>query len=70
MREVVIVSAARTPIGSFGGTLKGVPAVELGAVAAKEAIRECSSGWTWAKRSKTNINCRRNPTRGSFHDNQ
>lgn len=39
MREVVIVSAARTPIGSFGGTLKGVPAVELGAVAAKEAIK-------------------------------
>ncbi|MGI6732109.1 MAG: acetyl-CoA C-acetyltransferase [Anaerovoracaceae bacterium] len=39
MREVVIVSAARTPIGSFGGSLKGVPAVELGAVAAKEAIK-------------------------------
>lgn len=39
MREVVIVSAARTPIGSFGGTIKDVSAVTLGAVAAKEAIK-------------------------------
>lgn len=38
MREVVIASAARTPIGSYGGTLKGVPAVELGAIAVKGAI--------------------------------
>jgi len=39
MREVVIVSAARTPIGSFGGVLKGTKAVTLGAVAVKEAIK-------------------------------
>lgn len=39
MREVVIVSAVRTPIGSFGGTLKDLAAVTLGAVAAKEAIK-------------------------------
>ena len=39
MREVVIVSAARTPIGSFGGSLAGVSAVELGTIAAKEAIK-------------------------------
>lgn len=39
MREAVIVSAARTPIGSYGGTLKGTPAVTLGAVAVKEAIK-------------------------------
>ncbi|QAT43900.1 acetyl-CoA C-acetyltransferase [Aminipila luticellarii] len=38
MREVVIVSAARTPIGSFGGTLKDVPTRTLGAVAVKGAI--------------------------------
>ena len=38
MREVVIVSAARTPIGSFGGTLKGVPTRKLGAIAIKGAI--------------------------------
>lgn len=39
MREVVIVSAVRTPIGSFGGTLKGTKAVTLGAIAVKEAIK-------------------------------
>jgi len=38
MREVVIASAARTPIGSFGGTLSGLNAVELGTIAAREAI--------------------------------
>ncbi len=38
MREVVIVSAVRTPIGSFGGSLKDVSAVKLGAVAANEAL--------------------------------
>lgn len=38
MREVVIASAARTPIGSFGGVFKGVAAVELGVIAAKAAI--------------------------------
>ncbi len=39
MREVVIASAVRTPIGSFGGSLKDVPAVELGALVIKEALR-------------------------------
>lgn len=39
MREVVIVSAARTPIGSYGGALKGVSAVELGTISVKEAIK-------------------------------
>lgn len=39
MREVVIASAARTPVGSFGGALSKVSAVDLGVVAAKEAIK-------------------------------
>lgn len=39
MREVVIVSAARTPIGSFGGALAAVSAVELGKIAALDVIR-------------------------------
>jgi acetyl-CoA C-acetyltransferase len=39
MREVVIVSAVRTPIGSFGGALKDISAVALGATAVKEAIK-------------------------------
>jgi acetyl-CoA C-acetyltransferase len=37
--EVVIVSGCRTPIGSFGGAFKDVPAVELGTVAVREAVR-------------------------------
>ena len=39
MREVVIASAARTPIGSYGGALKDSPAVALGAIAVKEAMK-------------------------------
>jgi acetyl-CoA C-acetyltransferase len=38
MREVVIVSAVRTAIGSFMGTLSNTPATELGAVVIKEAV--------------------------------
>jgi acetyl-CoA C-acetyltransferase len=38
-RDVVIVSAVRTPVGSFGGSLKGVGAVKLGVIAVKEAIQ-------------------------------
>jgi acetyl-CoA C-acetyltransferase len=36
--EAVIVSAVRTPIGAFNGTLASVPATELGAVAVREAL--------------------------------
>lgn len=39
MRDVVIASAVRTPIGSFGGTLKNTSARTLGAIAIKEAIK-------------------------------
>ncbi|MEK6616320.1 MAG: acetyl-CoA C-acyltransferase [Bacteroidota bacterium] len=38
MKEVYIVSAARTPLGSFGGTLKDIPATKLGAIAIKGAL--------------------------------
>lgn len=38
-RDVVIVSAARTPIGSFGGALSSLTAPQLGAVAIAEALR-------------------------------
>lgn len=37
-REVYIVSAMRTPIGSFGGTLKDIPATQLGAIAVNAAV--------------------------------
>lgn len=36
--EVVIVSAVRTAIGSFQGTLKDVPATTLGSIVIKEAL--------------------------------
>jgi acetyl-CoA C-acetyltransferase len=38
MREVYILSAARTPIGKFGGGLSTVPATELGATAIRAAV--------------------------------
>ncbi len=38
MRDVVIVSAARTAVGSYGGTLKDTPASTLGAVVVKEVL--------------------------------
>ena len=38
MREIVIASAARTPTGSFGGSLAGIDAVELGRIATEAAI--------------------------------
>lgn len=39
MRTVVIASAARTPIGSFGGSLASVPAVQLGQLVIRDVIR-------------------------------
>lgn len=38
MREVVIVGAARTPVGSFGGSLASLSAVDLGVIAGKAAL--------------------------------
>lgn len=40
MKEVVIVSVARTPIGSFMGALSSVPAPKLGAIAIKGALEK------------------------------
>ena len=39
MKEVYLVSMARTAVGSFGGTLKSTPAVALGALVIKEALK-------------------------------
>ncbi|HHV15697.1 MAG TPA: acetyl-CoA C-acetyltransferase, partial [Gelria sp.] len=38
-REVVLVGACRTPVGTFGGTLKDTPAVTLGKVVMEEALK-------------------------------
>jgi len=42
MKEVVIVSAVRTPFGKFGGALKNVEAVELGGVVIKAALERAN----------------------------
>lgn len=42
MREVVIVSAVRTPVGAFGGVFKNVSAVQLGTIVAKEALKRAN----------------------------
>src|SRR6202000_2706493 len=39
-KEVVIVAAVRTPIGSFGGTLKDFSATQLGSIAIKGALQK------------------------------
>ena len=39
MRDVVIASGVRTAIGSFGGTLKDVPAVDLGGIVIREVLK-------------------------------
>ncbi len=42
MREVVIVSAVRTAVGSFGGSLASLSAQEMGAIVIKEAIQRAN----------------------------
>jgi len=65
MREVWIISGARTPIGSFGGSLKDVPATKLGVIAANEAIKragvakdvfeDCIAGQCFMRTDEINI---------------
>ncbi|MHB1406482.1 MAG: thiolase family protein [Desulfitobacteriaceae bacterium] len=65
MKEVVIVSAVRTPIGTIGGTLKDIPPQDLGAIAIKEAItragisaelvEEVIMGWSRQTTEASNI---------------
>ena len=42
MKEAVIVAAVRTPLGAFGGSLKDVPAVDLGSLVIKSAIERAN----------------------------
>jgi len=42
MNDVVLLTGCRTPIGTFGGAFKDVPAVELGAIVVREALRRAS----------------------------
>jgi len=47
MENVVIVSAVRTPIGAFGGSLSSVPAVKLGAAAISGAVKPAGIASTY-----------------------
>jgi acetyl-CoA C-acetyltransferase len=40
VKDVVIVSGARTPVGAFGGSLKTMPVVDLGALVLKETLKK------------------------------
>ena len=42
LNDIVAISATRTPMGRFGGTLKDVPAYDLGAAVVKEAVKRAS----------------------------
>ena len=42
MEEIVIIGAARTPIGSFNGCLSSIPATQLGKVAVEEALKRAN----------------------------
>ena len=42
MSKTVILSAARTPVGKFGGSLKDVKATELGGIAIKAALERAN----------------------------
>lgn len=46
-REIFVVSAARTAIGTFGGSLKDVPNTQLATTAVKAAIARATLRQTW-----------------------
>lgn len=47
MKDVFIVSAVRTPLGSFGGSLSGISATQLGAIAIKKALENAGVQADW-----------------------
>jgi acetyl-CoA C-acetyltransferase len=47
MKEVYIISAVRTPMGSFGGSLKGFTATHLGAFAIKAHWKKQALNRSW-----------------------
>ena len=57
MKDVVIVSAARTPIGSFQGALAPLSAPKLGAIAIKEALERAGSPATPGRIGEVYMGC-------------
>ena len=84
MKEVYIISAVRTPLGSFGGALAGVSATKLGAAAIKGAlakagvdgkeVQEVYMGSVlqanWPGTCTASFYCSRNKYENSMYDNQ
>jgi acetyl-CoA C-acetyltransferase len=62
MPEIAIVSAVRTPIGNFGGALKDIPAVQLGMIAARQAM--VRAGMTPDRIDETIFGCARQAGNG------
>ena len=62
--DIVIVSAARTPVGSFGGALSTLPAHDLGAIAIKAALERAG----WGRFHRELFDCSPPPhTHGGYH---
>ena len=51
MEDIVIVSAVRTAVGKFGGTLAKIPATELGSIVIREALSRARSAPTRSVKS-------------------
>ena len=57
--EAVILSACRTPIGAFGGALKDLSAVDLGAIVVREALSRAGvQSWQMSATSCSAACCR------------
>ena len=55
MKDVYIMGAVRTAIGKYGGSLKSVPAHELGALVIKEALARAEHFYNPLQRKFTDI---------------
>ena len=65
MKEAVIVSGARTPIGAFGGSLKSVSAIELGSIVIKEAVKRAGLRPTIGDQTKEAVADKTNDSRAT-----
>ena len=54
-REVVLCNPTRTAIGAFNGSLKGVPATDLGAVVVRETLKRSGLKASWEMSSRRAI---------------
>ena len=55
--DIVIVAAARTAVGKFGGTLAKTPAPELGAAVIRALLERSGSGWRADRARSSSARC-------------